>query len=370
MKSIYDGYTTADRLIGDRAYFLGANTGDGFTLSPYTPFKEGSTLTHLYIIKGGVGTGKSSLMKKAAAEAAKRGIHVVAYYCGSDPHSLDGVVLNGTVGIADGTAPHVLEMRFPALSSSLVDVSSFLDGDRLQAHGEEITALAEKKSALYRSAHRYMKAAELLEAEYFETLRCAVDFPKLKGWAGRTAKAICPRTAGLKTEAPLARRMYTSAVSMNGSTYLDAFSHRAERICSIDDDLGVAHLLLEALGEACGERGLTAEYGIMPINGRVRELYFPEIGTLFAVNRGGEGIKAVNAHRFLLSDVLSERKGRLKIGRRCIEAMENEAAALLIEAGKTHFALEELNVAAMNFGALNRYCNRLISGIMEKLTTS
>ena len=57
-----------------------------------------------YIIKGGPGCGKSTLMRRIAHEAEQRGLEVEYYDCSSDPDSLDGIVLP-SLGIAmfDGT---------------------------------------------------------------------------------------------------------------------------------------------------------------------------------------------------------------------------------------------------------------------------
>ncbi len=370
MKTIYEGYTPTEQRYGDRACFLGANTGAGYVGSPFTPFLEGERLEYIYILKGGAGTGKSSFMKKIASEAAGRGIPVDAYYCGSDHLSLDGIVLGDRVGVVDGTAPHVTEMRYPGLASSLLDLSAFLNGAKLQPHREEIMELGERKTTLYRSAHRYLKAMETVEGEYFDTLCRGVDLRKLTGWVNRTAKMLVPRdrTSSLR-EKPWVRRMYTCAITMKGTASLEGFSRRAERIFSVNDDLGIAHLLLETLGDACNARSLCVEYGLIPVNGRVRELFLPDIGVLFGVNCGGAAVKTVNARRFIRKEVVADLRGRLKLAQKCMTSMEAETLRLLREAGDAHFALEKINVDAMDFKGLNRYCNRIIGEIMGKFTT-
>lgn len=64
-------------------------------------------LNYRYFIKGRPGTGKSTLMKKIAANAANRGINVDMYYCASDPNSLDMLVLKEIdTCIFDSTPPH------------------------------------------------------------------------------------------------------------------------------------------------------------------------------------------------------------------------------------------------------------------------
>ena len=75
-------------------YFLGANTPDGF-VSFYENLIDLKGCKHLYIIKGGPGTGKSSMMKQLAAFFAEKGEKIELCPCSSDPDSLDAVIFHG-----------------------------------------------------------------------------------------------------------------------------------------------------------------------------------------------------------------------------------------------------------------------------------
>ncbi|MBS4195979.1 hypothetical protein [Lederbergia citri] len=60
-----------------------------------------------YFIKGRAGTGKSTLLKKIAAEAENNGYDVEIYHCGFDPNSLDMVVVRELGwAVFDSTQPH------------------------------------------------------------------------------------------------------------------------------------------------------------------------------------------------------------------------------------------------------------------------
>lgn len=88
-------------------YFLGANTPSGF-VSRFDHLYDPDDGWFAYILKGGPGTGKSTLMKRAAKEACSAQIKTELIYCSSDPHSLDAVIFPEIkVCIVDGTAPHV-----------------------------------------------------------------------------------------------------------------------------------------------------------------------------------------------------------------------------------------------------------------------
>lgn len=105
-----------------KKYFAAANSADGFVCwfdRIFTP----DTIDRCFIIKGGSGTGKSTFMKRLAAEGEKRGYEAEYYYCSSDPTSLDGLILTRktmggeglrTAAVIDGTAPHTRDRYSPA----------------------------------------------------------------------------------------------------------------------------------------------------------------------------------------------------------------------------------------------------------------
>ncbi|MBS4200820.1 hypothetical protein KHA93_14385 [Bacillus sp. FJAT-49732] len=84
--------------------FLGAATPIG-PVDFVDNLTEG--LSARYFIKGRAGTGKSTLLKKIAAEAEKNGFDIEIYHCGFDPKSLDMVVVRELGwAIFDSTLPH------------------------------------------------------------------------------------------------------------------------------------------------------------------------------------------------------------------------------------------------------------------------
>ena len=84
--------------------FPGSNTSAGF-LSFY---REGlKAIDNVFILKGGPGCGKSTLMRKIGLNMLERGYDVEFWQCSSDNDSLDGVVIPDiSAAIIDGTPPH------------------------------------------------------------------------------------------------------------------------------------------------------------------------------------------------------------------------------------------------------------------------
>ncbi len=86
-------------------YFLGANSPSGF-YSLYDQLLPPERARAIYILKGGPGCGKSTLMRKVAAWAQETGLETEYILCSGDPDSLDAVVFpDKAAAIVDGTAP-------------------------------------------------------------------------------------------------------------------------------------------------------------------------------------------------------------------------------------------------------------------------
>ena len=73
-------------------FFLGANSPQGF-YSLYDQLIPPERARAVYILKGGPGCGKSSLMRRVAQRAQEAGDPGECICCSGDPDSLDAVVL-------------------------------------------------------------------------------------------------------------------------------------------------------------------------------------------------------------------------------------------------------------------------------------
>ena len=142
-------------MMKDLSIFLGANTGRGFR-SLYDETIDSLDPERLYILKGGAGCGKSSLMKRVAAEGSARGLRVLRILCSGDPDSLDGVFLPDLgAALFDGTSPHVLEPDLVGQRGFYVDLSRFIT-----APAGDLRGWSEAYRAHYRKAYRYLSAAD------------------------------------------------------------------------------------------------------------------------------------------------------------------------------------------------------------------
>ena len=141
-------------------YFASANSGDGFIgdlkhLAPQDWF--------MYIIKGGSGMGKSTMMKKIASHFEKMGEDIEVYYCSTDPKSVDGIrLLDRKIAVVDGTMPHVVEPNILGVTHKIVDVGQALSNDVIQEK-LNLENLVKSKKVYYQSAYNYLASAKILD---------------------------------------------------------------------------------------------------------------------------------------------------------------------------------------------------------------
>ena len=157
-------YKYIESPFGEKTYFAGANSGVGF-VNLFGDFYEESSLDRLYIIKGGPGTGKSTFMRILAGRAADAGAGAEYFLCGSDPSSLDAVVLSGggkRIAVIDGTSPHAYDAKYPGAVSAVLDFGSFWDKGILESERGRIISLAKKKSGCFERSYRFLAALSVM----------------------------------------------------------------------------------------------------------------------------------------------------------------------------------------------------------------
>lgn len=158
-------------------YFTCANSAHGF-VSFFEDNLKG--LDRLYILKGGPGTGKSTLMKKIGKEWYNRGFDVEFIHCASDNNSIDGIIVPMLgIGVVDGTAPHIIEPNAPGAVEDYVNLGVAWDSKKLAVHKDEIVNITNKISSCYLNAYEQFKEGLKIHDEWEKIYLSNIDFNKL-----------------------------------------------------------------------------------------------------------------------------------------------------------------------------------------------
>lgn len=158
-------------------YFAGGNTSRGF-FSLYESNFAG--LEKVFILKGGPGTGKSTLMKKIATNWQEKGQDVEYIHCSSDPDSLDGIVVPAfKIGIVDGTEPHVVEPKAPGAIEEYVNLGEAWNSQKLSTEKADIIRLMAERKEAYNQAYKAYADALAVHDEWEDIYIANMDFEKL-----------------------------------------------------------------------------------------------------------------------------------------------------------------------------------------------
>ncbi|MBQ4100775.1 MAG: hypothetical protein IJC83_04425 [Oscillospiraceae bacterium] len=234
-------------------FFLGANTPLGF-VSRFDMLNN----YELYIIKGGPGTGKSSLMKKVASGFN----NAETIYCSSDPNSLDAVILpEQKIAIADGTSPHTLEPRYLGISEHIVNLCGCLDSKKLKQNADELIPLFNKNSLCHTRSCRFLAAASSLISDTYHLSLDVALCEKAKKFANKLAMREIANNLPQKAHEDI---RFLSAVTSKGITvYEDTAQTLAEKLFVIDDNFGaVSRIILDEIRKFALSKAITLSRAI------------------------------------------------------------------------------------------------------------
>lgn len=342
-------------------YFLGSFSPDGFKGNFLETICKKDYKT--VILKGGAGTGKSTLMKRIAAHF-EEGFGVEKYYCSSDPDSLDAVVVKELKRIiVDGTAPHVFDPIYPGVRQEILNLGEFWDEKKLAPCADEIIRITGEHKKLMERTKRYVQAISSVYADTYTLADDALLRDKLEGFTERLIKKVAPKKNGftgkiefksLSALTPLGYKTQTETLD-GYEIYLirDSFFAGSDR-------------LLRELADAFSSRGKDVSVSLCNIFGTpvYEHLLVPEMKLGFVTadpltEINLDGVKPVNMLRFYDKKAVSQRKHRLRLNQKACDDLVSEAAKTMKAALATHDRLEKYYISAMDFTEVRKLVKKL-----------
>lgn len=350
-------------------YFLGAMTAHGFS----TEFSRliGDKGYFTYILKGGAGTGKSSLMKKIAQEF-ENDEKVVRFYCSSDPSSLDAVVLESSgVIIIDGTSPHVFDPTYPGCCQRIIDLGEYWNDETLKKNTDDIIEVTDKNKSLLARAKRYTAA---LTNVCYDTYSCAldsIDNGRLNELIGGLCKEIISEQGGGSGRRDI--RQLTALTEHGCMTQLETLGAYGDIYALSDDSFACAHRLIEAVAKEAERRGY--DVIICPSHAFDNDIYehllIPEAGAAFISSSWLtelriDGAKTLDLNALYDESRLSELSLRLRLNREISERLLAEIFDTIKNAKAVHDEIEKYYIESMDFDGVGELTGRLIEQIKER----
>jgi len=333
-----------------KSFFPGSNTCRGFHgyFDELLPREE---TQRAYMIKGGPGVGKSTLMKRLGAAWEKQGRDVEYYWCSGDPQSLDAVIADGRM-LMDGTAPHVIDPTLPGAADGIVNLGVCLNETVMAVHREEALRLGSEISRCYARAYRYLSGADAAWRDSAAIYQQAVDYGALinlrmelmhylQGAPGRT------------------QRLYAQSITCKG-----VMSHVQSLVCEdmicLDLPFGFdADCILRPLSLHLSAQGAGYRAFMQALDGkRHAHIVSGERAVVTFVEKG----KPVRTLPFD-EHILRREHDALAFNRAAYDLMLRQAVESLHTANEKHDALERLYMDAMDY----RRLEEMAESVMETM---
>ncbi len=353
-----------------RQFFAGGNTAHGFySLFHYIP---GEYTDHLVILKGGPGTGKSSLMKKIAQAMVEKGHDIELFYCSSDQHSLDGLSVPALgLAMVDGTAPHTADPKLPGAYDEIINLGSCWDPLLLRRHKSEIAGLFAQNSSYFIQAYQYLKEASAVMEKLRYLMAGAMDYRDLtemsRNLLGELAETLPPMT-GQSRE----RHLFAGALTPGGHiNFYPSILQDVSKLYLLTGDPGSGKsYLLQQIFNAVIRSGHDVEaYHCAFDPQRLDAVVIPGTATAF--------VKATHPHSFTIPvsvkdyhTVAVSRYTRADLLRQtsversdCQERfwhLLDRAAEFICKAKQNHDQLEDYYIKAMDFRKVEKIKEQLL----------
>lgn len=347
-------------------FFLGCNTPQGF-VGRLEQLTSPSRLDMLYLLKGGAGSGKSTIIKKIAQKALELGEDIELIRCSSDFDSLDGIILpERKTAVFDGTLPHAIEPKYVGAFEQIVNLTEALDAKGIHKHREEILQAITRNATYHQQCVRYLGGAVAILEDNYRIAYEATDFTKIKRTTALLANKILPKKH--IEHHPIETCRLLSAVTDQGYALLPTPEYKTYLL---EDPYGaVSAALLSELRSIALELGYDVCNCYSPFAPfeRLEHLIIPEVGVLFTSKNllhspAQEPLKVISYKRFTDLELIRKYKKRILFNKKAAASMIEQAAQTLSEAKQNHDLIEEAYRPHIDFAVTTQIGDELLATI-------
>lgn len=341
-------------------FFAAANSEKGF-ISYFPEVFGGADIERLYILGGGPGSGKSTMMKRVAEISDQNGFTTQRIHCSSSPFSLDGVIVTEKkIAVIDGTAPHTYVPYAAGVREIAVDPGAAWDKNALFARREKIFGLTDAKKKEYRKAYIYIRAAGLLSKEMREMAYPYILEEKLDKYVNMLGQKVLSKAA--KCDYSECVRIQR-AVSGMGNVYFDSFSCMAEKTYKVADFKEIAHVLFEKLLKLAKAKGCNVTVSYTPENPELVDgIIFNDSKIAFTVHCTAYD-KIINCERFADRTAMADFRQKYLFASKSRDSLMLEGMDALKNACGIHDLIEKEYAPCTDFSVTEKITHNLCDEI-------
>lgn len=346
-----------------RKMFPGGNTSEGF----YSYFDNilGRDAKRLYILKGGPGTGKSTIMRRFADEALRLNYDLEYHHCASDPSSIDVVVVPQLkVAILDGTSPHAVDPKVPGAVDEIINLGEFWNQKEITKNKDQIRDLLEINSKYYIRTYKYLKAARTIHEDIVWKNKESLDL-------GRRNIAIINFIRGIFKNSKYSenlgskRHLFGSMYTPEGWVeYTDTLLKNLDKVYNVIGDIGTGNSeTLKKISNEGVSRGFDVEVFHCPlIPTDIETVIIKELSLAVTTSKKGQksSLETLDLNKYLKKDKLEIHKQDISEDKIVIEKLIDTAIKNLSKTKDNHDELESFYSPNMDFKKLEDVSRRII----------
>lgn len=338
-----------------RGYFAAYNGYKGFTSLFDNTFNP---LCHdrVFILKGGPGTGKSTIMKGIIKWANGKDIFSEAIYCSSDPMSLDGVILrkgDKSVAILDGTAPHTYDPKFPGVKDEIINLGEGFNNTKLSSYADKVCDLGSKKAEAYANAYSYLGLAgeikKILNQKHGKLIS-----------SERLSMILDELTEKIKCEESVDKYeiFCISSFGRFGYSRIDEVYSQDKTVIEIKGDGYTEYTVMRGLADYAIKEKKAEAICPEPLGADAIEALFTENYVFIIGSKGEKNVETAE-----ISESLLENERLTRLYDEIIELAKEE----FVKASDYHFKIEEIYRMCMDFEVNDAFFVDIIEKINDLL---
>lgn len=349
-----------------RKMFPGGNTANGF----YSFFEYiiPQNVNRIFCLKGGPGTGKSSLMKKIGKEFSSMGYDVELHFCSSDPNSLDGVVIKGlNVVLLDATAPHIVDPKLPGAVDQIVNLGDHWDETQLEPNKDKIKECNDNISECFQRAFKFLKSSEPIFLDIESKNTKCMDWGKINKITEDFIENLF-KDVESGDKSPRIRHLFGSAITPIGYIdYSDNLFEDIEKVYYLDGDIGYGKSsLLRSIYKKAEQKNLDVEVYHFPlIVDKLQAVCIPKLNVVISTSKLFKDKEAIDLYDCVNEEKLEKYKVDLGMDKQLFEYLIENAISNLKRAKSEHDVIEEYYINAMNFEDIEKTQDALVQKILK-----
>lgn len=344
-------------------FLLGSNTKRGF-VPLFEELRDSENAKRLFIIKGGPGSGKSSLMKKIIMALEEKKHHIEYIHCSSDPGSLDAFIdYDSKIAMIDGTAPHIMDPKYPGAYDVIINMADCWDDRSLISHKSEVISLIDIISDYHKMATACIASAASLLDNNMKMAKPYIRLDTVNDFVSGLIKNLGGADTGR------VKRRLLSAVSVGEIVFFgETIENLADTIYVIPDMWGAASdAILSALYHGTSSSGpeCFACYCSLRTPDKIDHIIYPKAG--IAVTTKNSFHRLGDSKSNLITDLYrplpESLQEQLILHNNKAKELLDIACSHIKNAKLLHDDLEAIYIKAMDFSRVEPVFERILNEI-------